>query len=287
MGVKKPKFSQSWIFWVDNRDWGVVVCGWSCFTMNDGEYGRLVIRICGNYAADGSGVSTSNLRYKMVRRQLEYLKDLLGEDNDPLIEFDNGSLRIAITMLLAFYTSIVGDIKLLNRGVTKGLRNPNAVNWYNRIVSDSEKGFEYHIEGSGGEEIAIFKKDKSGKLKADKPRLLSLTSYLNGKVTSLGGKNNPNMHLLVRDNKTIMIQIDADTLSDLKENIVYKIKNIKVSYDYNPSDGSKENYRFLGFVEKGDDGEAMKRFVEHGTRDFAGVVDHVAWVREMRGGEEG
>ena len=27
--LKKPDFSQSWIFLVDNRDWGVVVCGWS------------------------------------------------------------------------------------------------------------------------------------------------------------------------------------------------------------------------------------------------------------------
>jgi len=86
-----------------------------------------------------------------------------------------------------------------------------------------------------------------------------------------------------------VVDMSPKTLIDFEEYLDATVHGKKVvvhaTFKFNPVAGSISDFKILGIVEKPTefDEAAFTEAVEEGTKLWADVPDHVAWVREMRG----
>ena len=117
-----------------------------------------------------------------------------------------------------------------------------------------------------------------------KAKTQELIRLLQGKITDLGGEKSPNMHVQTASGKSIIVKITPQQIADLKESIVYKRRNMRVKYRYNPATGEEDDFVFLDFVKSREfDEESFQKVTEEATVAWADVTDHVSWVRQQRG----
>lgn len=228
----------------------------------------------------GEGVNYKPLRYSILKSQVESWGDLLGDDDDPIVDFEQGSLKVIFTMALATFNALIQDIHTLRSGMTN-LHLPSRQTWYNRMVKDAQNnGWEYRLFG-GDEQILHLDRESSTQVrKKRRENVIRLTSVVQGKIINVGGKT-PNIHVLLGA-RNITIGIDEDELQ--KENLVYKNKIIEVEYSYNIDTGEENDYKFKKFINKLPyDKDGMKELVKQETNAWANVTNITKWVREQRG----
>lgn len=246
-----------------------------------------MLRICGKYATDGTEYSPENLRFSVLRSQVAAWEDLLdSETDDPVIEFEHGSLRVVFHLATAVYLALVSDIESLKRQELDDLHRPERVTWYHRLIKEAREGkIEYSIEAEGQELVRLDSTVEKLPLKRQSNTLKQLTTILTGKITNAGGTT-PNIHIHTLHGDYI-VKVDEATLGSLQENIIYKDRAMRVTYTYNLETGERSNYKFKEFIpHRTCTPDTMSDLIEQCTQAYADVVDHVAWVRNLRGESE-
>lgn len=249
---------------------------------------RFVLRVCGSYAADGTPYAPNNIRYQLLKSQVDSWKDLLAEGEDPIIQFEEGSLRIVFMLAAAAYAALTADIDTLLQGRTEGLNLPSRLKWYKKISTEAQNGIEYRLERADGTEIATINRENSSKLRKTTTRsyLLDMETELEGIVVDAGGQGKPNIHMETRRGK-YTVSATREQLSKIEGNILYKQIRLAVACKYDLTANTTRDYVLKDIVELSDDieEEAVNAVIAHGTEVWKDVEDPYKWLAEMRGEE--
>ena len=110
--------------------------------------------------------------------------------------------------------------------------------------------------------------------------------YLAGRVVDLGGKQEPNVHLVLADSgKSVRVSATEQQLGAEKENQVYKDVTLRVQAEQHLRTRELRNVRLLEFLHRSDevDEEALSKLWQKGQEAWRDVEHASAWVESLRG----
>ena len=122
----------------------------------------------------------------------------------------------------------------------------------------------------------------------DADQWVQVERYVTGEIQDLGGATRANAHVRLPDGTTLTVTTERDLLRDDKENRLYKRATLRVRAQYNVLTKELRNARLVEFVEyapRYDEAE-IARLTRRGAQAWKDVPDAVAWVEDLRGGEE-
>lgn len=116
--------------------------------------------------------------------------------------------------------------------------------------------------------------------------------YLNGKVTNIGGKSKPNVHLDTKDYGNIVIAASEKYLSSDKKNRLYKDQRVRIEVLQNPEDFTHDfkSAKLIEFIDYDEvPGESvddyLSKLIKASAKDWEDVEDSETWLKEIRGHE--
>jgi hypothetical protein len=115
---------------------------------------------------------------------------------------------------------------------------------------------------------------------------VSVERYLTGKVVDLGGKQNPNVHLVMTETgKSLRIDATEEQLGGEKENQLYKVVALRVQAEQHLRSKELRNIRLIKFLPQwgeADEG-ALANLWQKGREAWREVTSATGWVESMRG----
>ncbi|MDR2538214.1 MAG: hypothetical protein LBC43_00995 [Bifidobacteriaceae bacterium] len=118
------------------------------------------------------------------------------------------------------------------------------------------------------------------------PQLWAKTeSYVIGTIYDMGGKSDPNIHLLKANGDTLKVSVSVGALKDLKENYLYTERVLHVSAEENIRTSELRNAKLIEFYPYSPhyDDEDMRKIGEKVSEAWKDVPDVGLWVEQIRG----
>lgn len=115
---------------------------------------------------------------------------------------------------------------------------------------------------------------------------VSVEKYLTGKVVNAGGKQEPNVHLILSTSgETLTISASEEQLAGEKENQLYKDVTLHVRAEQHLRTHALRNLRLIEFLTHSQeaDEERLALLWEKGRVAWRDVPSATEWVEEMRG----
>lgn len=115
---------------------------------------------------------------------------------------------------------------------------------------------------------------------------VSIEKYLAGKVTDLGGKQEPNVHLLLTDTgRTVKVAASEQQLASERENQIYKHVVLRVRGEQHLRTKDLRNLQLIQFLPQAAsvDEEALTSLWEKGRKAWKDVKSAAGWVEALRG----
>ncbi len=112
--------------------------------------------------------------------------------------------------------------------------------------------------------------------------------YFYGKITSLGGKEKSNIHLLTADAGTIIVQTPKEFLEQREDNLLYKTYGIHALGKQNTDTGEidKTTLQFVELVNYTAtyNEDYLQGLQQKAQKSWQGIKDTGEWLRNLRGG---
>ena len=115
---------------------------------------------------------------------------------------------------------------------------------------------------------------------------VNVEKYLTGKVVDLGGKQNPNVHLVLTDSgESIQVSASQQQLGEEKENQLYKDVAVQVQAEQHLHTKALRNLRLIRFVPQTNavDEQALAALWQKGREAWHDVKSAAGWVDALRG----
>jgi hypothetical protein len=115
---------------------------------------------------------------------------------------------------------------------------------------------------------------------------VSVERYLAGKVVDLGGKHNPNVHLVLRETgKSVRIDATEEQLGGEKENQLYKEVSLRVQAEQHLRSKELRNIRLIKFLPQSGEADerALANLWQKGREAWREVASATGWVEALRG----
>jgi hypothetical protein len=115
---------------------------------------------------------------------------------------------------------------------------------------------------------------------------VSVEKYLTGKVVDLGGKQDPNVHLvLVESGQSVRVAATEQQLGAEKQNQLYKFVNLRVQGEQHLRTKEFRNLRLIQFLPQATevDEQALASLWEKGRKAWKDVKSAAGWVEALRG----
>jgi hypothetical protein len=115
---------------------------------------------------------------------------------------------------------------------------------------------------------------------------VAVEKYLTGRVVDVGGKQNPNVHIVLSDSGTdLVVQATEQQLADEKENQLYKEVTLHVQAEQHLRTKALRNIRLVQFLPRSADvdEDALKSLWEKGRDAWKDVESPTDWVEKLRG----
>jgi hypothetical protein len=117
---------------------------------------------------------------------------------------------------------------------------------------------------------------------------VAVEKYLTGKVVNAGGKQDPNVHLvLAGTGRTIKIDATEQQLASEKENQLYKDVTLRVQAEQHLRTKALRNLRLIQFAPQTDepDEQALAALWQKGREAWKDVTSAAGWVEALRGNQ--
>jgi len=117
---------------------------------------------------------------------------------------------------------------------------------------------------------------------------MSVEKYLTGKVVDLGGKQNPNVHMILADTgESVRVDATEPQLAAEKQNQLYKDVTIRVQGEQHLHTKALRNLRLIQFTPQTTevDEQALASLWEKGVKAWRGVKFATGWVEGLRGNQ--
>lgn len=126
------------------------------------------------------------------------------------------------------------------------------------------------------------------------PTWVDAELFLTGKITNVGGKANPNIHLDTSDYqlRTVIISATEQQLASDDRNRLYKRQQLRVRIKQDVESGQYDprSAQLIAFVDpentQESDEDYLDRLIREATQSWSEVADSESWLKEIRGYEE-
>lgn len=117
---------------------------------------------------------------------------------------------------------------------------------------------------------------------------VSVEKYLTGKVVNAGGKQSPNVHLILADSgEGVVVDATEQQLGGEKENQLYKLVTLQVQAEQHLHTKVLRDIRLIQFVPHTSeaDEQALAALWEKGRKAWRDVTSATKWVESLRGNQ--
>jgi len=117
---------------------------------------------------------------------------------------------------------------------------------------------------------------------------VSVEKHLTGKVVDLGGKQDPNVHLVMADtSESVCVGATEQQLAAEKENQLYKTVTLRVQGEQHLRTKALRNLRLIQFSPQTTevDEQALASLWEKGRKAWKDVKSAAGWVEDLRGNQ--
>jgi hypothetical protein len=115
---------------------------------------------------------------------------------------------------------------------------------------------------------------------------VAVEKYLTGRVVNAGGKQDPNVHLvLVDSDESVRISASEEQLGGEKENQLYKVVTLRVQAEQHVRTKEMRDIRLIQFVTQSNevDERALENLWKKGREAWRDVASATGWVESLRG----
>lgn len=110
-------------------------------------------------------------------------------------------------------------------------------------------------------------------------------TYLYGHVYDMGGKNQPNVHLVLQNGDSVKVSTDVETLAQDNDNRLYKDQLVHIAAEQNLNTKKLRNESLIAFENYNphfDEAEFLE-IVEQVDSAWSDVSDSLKWLETLRG----
>jgi len=233
---------------------------------------------------NGKPISPEHVPLGLLRKFTQDVERLLkgsaGIYLEPIAKIENGSL--ALECHYEPDVSFIHDMMLAEASEdVSGMDTKRAeviTNWQRETSASSSR--KYHVRLDEKEFVV---NSDTRYFTSESGCWVKVTRKIYGKILAMGGKT-PNIHVLL-NNETLVIASDQKTLSEEKENWLYKYTLLTIKAEENIDTGDLRKLQLISFEEYSPSTESMsfQKMQEAGTLAWNGVKDAAQWVRGHRG----
>lgn len=241
----------------------------------------------------GRPISPANVDLPTLRGFLEEVEKLIKGDSpgeslsDSQVRIEDGSLKVGALVSLIMAASVDADLRALAAtGDLDVIQPPRAAVielWQKRAQRSTSRRYAIGSEASP----APLEISASGQLQhRSENAWVAVERYLVGRVVNMGGKQNPNVHIVLTDsNESLRVNASEQQLGAEKENQLYKERTLRVQAEQHLKTKGLRNVRLVEFLPttiEADEG-ALQALWKRGKEAWGTTGPASAWVEALRG----
>jgi hypothetical protein len=228
-----------------------------------------------------------------LRSFLDEIETLIKGDvpgatlTDSRVRIEEGSLKVVALVSILLAADVKADMakldktgdldaiqpkraQIIERWQTRARRSPTRA----YVISDAKHQREVRIGNT------------SAFQHGSENAWVAVEKYLTGKVVDAGGKQNPNVHLVLADSgDDVVVQATEQQLGEEKDNQLYKEVTLRVEAEQHLHTKNLRNVRLLQFLPRSAevDEEALASLWKKGRKAWEDVKSGSGWVEGLRG----
>ena len=207
--------------------------------------------------------------------------------SDSRVRLEEGSVKVAVLVAHLLAADVRADLaKLEATGDLDQLQPPRAEVielWQKRARTTPSRSYAI-VREAGAQPFRVT--NESHLQHGSENGWVSVEKYLAGKVVNAGGKQEPNVHLVLSDTGgSVRVSATEQQLGGEKENQLYKAVTLRVQAEQHFRTHELRNIRLIQFLPQA--GEADERALaalwQKGREAWREVRSGAAWVEALRG----
>jgi len=242
----------------------------------------------------GKSLTPETVDLPTLRGFLEEIEKLIKGDvpgaslADSRVEIKEGSLKVAALVGHLLAADVTAELtRLENTGDLDSIQPKRAEvieQWMNRARRTPAR--TYCIAALGIQPLKI--NNTSQFQHGSENAWVAVEKYLTGKVVDLGGKQKPNVHLVLAESgKSVSVDATEQQLANEKENQLYKFVTLRVQAEEHLKTKELRDLRLVEFLPQSPevDEAALTKLWEKGRTAWKEVRSAAGWVEVMRGNQ--
>lgn len=208
---------------------------------------------------------------------------------DSRVRIESGSVKVVALVAHLLAADVRADLaKLDQTGDLDGIQPKRAQvieTWQSRARRSSRRVYSLAAESPAHSlRITSTTQFQHGSENA----WVSVEKYLIGKVVDLGGKQDPNVHLVLVDTgESVRVGATEQQLAAEKENQLYKLVTLRAQGEQHLRTKALRNLRLIQFAPQTNevDEQALASLWEKGRKAWKDVTSATGWVESLRGNQ--
>ena len=246
-----------------------------------------------NDVVGGKPLTPDNVDLPTLRGFLEEVETLIKGDESEAslansrVHIKEGSLKIVALVVPLLASSARADLATLGKTGDLDAIQPSRAKiverWQSRVRRLPTR--TYSIPNIvGRREIRI--SNTSQFQHAGENAWVSVEKHLTGEVVNIGGKQDPNVHLVLADTgESVLVDATKQQLAAEEENLAYKNVTLRVQGEQHLRTKALRNLRLIQFSPQTTDvdEQALKLLWKKGREAWKEVKSAAGWVESLRG----
>ncbi|PKL30799.1 hypothetical protein CVV43_05345 [Candidatus Saccharibacteria bacterium HGW-Saccharibacteria-1] len=243
----------------------------------------------------GADLSPDNISLPLLSEFTEQVSSFLkGSEKIDLrsisASIEKGSLAIAIKEPDLKLEYVLKDYEIINKSHT--LVNVDAIrakimeNWQSAAKKNKDRIYKLSLKSSNLDtDVSTLVISADTNYKINKEVWLNAELYLYGKIYDLGGKNQPNVHIMLDSGRSIKVKSEASLLVDDQVNRLYSEQLIRLKAEQNFNTKEYRNEELISFenYKPEYDESVFQAMVKEGRQAWRDISSATQWVEELRG----
>lgn len=250
--------------------------------MSEVEKNTFILTLRGT-TSDGKPITPRTISVGILANFTENFRDFIQNDTSQ-VAIEEGSFKIVTFMSAVALNTLNADLENIGQGNYNDVSSPKRVQAVKNFQKQAKKQ-NIEIDFAIGSNTPLMTLSKESSLPAEKQTWFRMSTTLEGKIIDLGGVD-PNLHIEI-EGKKITVDAKEEQIREIKENLVYQTRRLRVSYKWNPLTDEKKDFVLQDIITHPKlNQEKLNALIEQGTKDWADVPNITAWIEDMRGGLE-
>lgn len=242
----------------------------------------------------GEQVSPENMSLPLLAEFTEQVASFLRGSNkvdlkEVRTSIRKGSLALAIDEPTPALEGAAKDYERMTR--TKSIEGIDPVRarvvseWQATAKRNPDRVYQLLMEAFGVENAEPFVISVDTEYVVHQDTWVNVEEYVYGKIYDLGGKNQPNVHLLLSNGRSVKVQADIDLLAEDRINRLYRKQLVHIKAERNLTTKELRNETLISFEKYNPhfDEDEFQEIVTQGRAAWKGIKSATQWVEELRG----